>query len=244
MRADTRSAGRACENGDVGPQGEVGSVNVGVPRAVRAKSGLSGIDKRPVGGAVRVAAPGAGGSGLDGDSICDTENHGGPNQAVYAFAREDLDWWQGQLGRDLANGSFGENLTTRGVDVTAARLGEQWRVGDELILAVTAPRIPCATFAVWMNERGWLKAFTERARPGAYLRVVTPGAVRAGDPITVTHRPDHGVDIGLCFRALTRERELLPRLLAAGDCLEPELRERARDGRGFDIEYGPLIIWE
>lgn len=211
------------------------SVNVGVPRAVRAKSGLTGIDKRPVVDAVRVSAPGVGRSGLEGDSIYDTANHGGPDQAVYAFAREDLDWWEGQLGRKLSSGIFGENITTVALDVTGARLGERWRVGEELVLAVSGPRVPCATFAVWMGERGWLKAFTTRARPGAYLRVLAPGQVKAGDAIEVVHRPEHDVDIGLTFRALTRERGLLPRLLAAGGDLGPELRERALAGRGIDV---------
>lgn len=215
------------------------TVNVGLPVEVRTKSGLSGIDKRPADGPVHVSIPAVGRSGVDGDSICDTASHGGPRQAVYAFAREDLDWWQGQLGRSLSNGAFGENLTTMGLDVTSARLGEKWRVGKDVILAVTGPRIPCSTFAVWMNERGWLKAFTRRARPGAYLRVVSGGFVRQGDPIDVVERPEHGVDIGLCFRAITRERDLLPQLLEAGDDLEPELRDLALAGRGFDIDDDP-----
>lgn len=223
------------------PLCRVASVNVGVPRAVRAKSGLSGIDKRSVAGPVRVTVPEAGRSGLRGDSICDTKNHGGPSQAVYAYAREDLDAWQACLGRALPDGAFGENLTTIGVDVTSARLGERWQVGGEVVLEVTGPRIPCATFAVWMRERGWLKAFTDRARPGAYLRVLVPGEIREGDPIEVLHRPDHDVGVGLCFRALTRERELLPRLLGAGDDLEPELRALALEGRGLDLDVEPEV---
>lgn len=215
--------------------GRVESVNVGAPRAVGAKAGLSAIDKRPVEGPVRVAVPLGGRSGLDGDSICDVESHGGPAQAVYAFAREELDWWQAHLGRPLANGAFGENLTTSGLDLSAARLGQRWRIGAEVVLEVTGPRIPCATFAVWMRERGWLKAFTEQGRPGAYLKVVAPGHVRAGDPIESAEPPPHDVDIGLCFRALTTERALLPKLLEAGDCLGPELREAARAGRVFDV---------
>lgn len=242
---ERRRAGRcpspASSSGQAVPvlaQAQVGSVNVGVPRAARARSGVSGIDKRPVAGPVRVGAPPAGCSGLDGDSICDPENHGGPDQAVYAFTREEMDWWQDRLGRPLANGTFGENLTTTGLDVTGARLGERWQVG-EAVLEVTGPRIPCATFAVWMHERGWLRAFTERARPGAYLRVVTPGHLQAGDAIEVRFRPQHDVDIGLTFRALTRERNLLPRLLNAGEHLGNELRERARAGREFELEAEP-----
>lgn len=219
--------------------GQVGSVNIGTPRQVRAKAGLTGIDKRPVPGPVLVSTPGPGVSGLAGDAICDVPNHGGPDQAVYAFAREDLDWWESRLSRSLSSGTFGENITTLGLDVTGARLGERWKVGSDLVLTVTAPRIPCATFAVWVSQKGWLKAFTERARPGAYLRVLNPGQVQVGDRVEVVYRPDHDVDIGLTFRALTRERELLPRLLAAGDDLGPELTERARGGKGFDIDDDP-----
>ena len=218
----------------------VGSVNVGEPRAVRAKSGLSGIDKRPVPGPVRVTIPDAGRSGLAGDTICDTPNHGGRSQAVYAFSREDLDWWEAHLDRALPDGTFGENLTTVGLDISGARLGEQWRVGSDLVLSVTGPRIPCSTFAVWMGTRGWLNAFTARARPGAYLRVIAPGEVRAGDAIEVVHRPTHDVDVGLTFRAFTRERVLLPGILAAGEDLDPELRDLALARRGFDLDDEPI----
>jgi MOSC domain-containing protein YiiM len=234
-----RLRGAACDTGAVAP-GRVGSVNVGSPRAVGAKSGLTGIDKRPVAGPIRVDTPPAGCSALEGDSICDPASHGGPAQAVYAFAREDLDWWQERLGRRLSNGTFGENLTTMGLDVSGARLGERWRIGEDLTVAVTGPRIPCATFAVWMDTRGWLKTFTDRARPGAYLRVVCPGQVCKGDEIEVVSRPDHDVDVGLSFRALTTSRELLPRLLEAGEHLEPELRDLALAGRGFDVDDDPL----
>ncbi|HVC15423.1 MAG TPA: MOSC domain-containing protein [Acidimicrobiales bacterium] len=222
----------------MGTTGRVASVNVGVPRAVR-RGGVSGIDKRPVAGSVRVSSPADGRSGLEGDSICDSVNHGGPAQAVYAYAREDLDWWEARLGVPVTDGTFGENLTTVGLDVTGALLGERWRIGEEVLLEVTGPRIPCATFAVWMHTRGWLTAFTDRARPGAYLRVLVPGTVRIGDELAVVDRPAHDVDVGLCFRALTRERGLLPRLLDAGDHLEPELRSLVGEGRGFDLDEEP-----
>ncbi|MFI0740021.1 MOSC domain-containing protein [Streptomyces sp. NPDC021100] len=215
------------------------SVNVGLPRTAADRSlpgsafaaGLaSGIDKRPVAGPVAVAAPGPkgeAGGGLAGDAVVSWKHHGGDDQAVYAFAREDLDRWERELGRTLPDGSFGENLTTSGVDVSGARIGERWRVGDRLLLEVTSPRIPCRTFADWLGERGWMRRFTEEAAPGAYLRVLEPGEVRAGDPVTVVHRPGHEVSVAFAFRARTTERALLPRVLAAGDGLHPDLRAKA-----------------
>lgn len=184
----------------------------------------TGIGKRPADGPVAVHDPRGGGSGLAGDHIGDTGAHGGPDQAVYAFAREDLDRWEARLGRELPNGSFGENLTTEGLDLAGVRVGEVWRVGDTVQLQVSAPRIPCATFRGRMGEPGWLKTFTADAHPGAYLRVLVPGDVRAGDPVAVLRRPDHDVTVALVFRAEMGERDLLPRLAPGRDDLEPHLR--------------------
>lgn len=191
----------------------VESVNVGQARRSGARGGLTGIDKRPVTGPVTLAVPGAGASGVAGDVICHRRVHGGPDAAVYAYAREDLDAWEADLG-PLSSGVFGENLTTRGLDVTGALVGERWRIGGA-VLEVTDPRIPCSVFAAWLDRKGWVRTFTERAVPGAYLRIVRPGEVRAGDAVVVEHRPDHDVSIGLVFRALAGHPELLPRLLAA-----------------------------
>jgi MOSC domain-containing protein YiiM len=193
------------------------SVNVGRPRPNPWKSvSTTGIDKRPVTGPVAVTAPerkGDGAVGLTGDRVYDVKHHGGPDQAVYAYAREDLDHWERELGRELPGGSFGENLTTVGLDVNAALIGERWRIGS-VLLEVSCPRIPCSTFAGWLDQRGWLRRFTRAAIPGAYLRVVEPGYVTAGDPITVVDRPDdHEVTVALSFRAVTTEPELLPLLV-------------------------------
>ena len=216
--------------------GQILSVNVGRAEPNPYKAAKStGIGKRPVAGPVDVRAPGPKrgglGSGLVGDFIGDTQHHGGDRQAVYAFQREDLDAWQDRLGRELPNGFFGENLTTTGMDVNEARVGEVWQVGRTLRLQVTSPRIPCATFRGWMGERAWAKTFVAAGRPGTYLSVLVPGPVSAGDPVEVVHRPDHDVTAALVFRATTTDRDLLPQLLAAGDDLEPEIAEAARERR-------------
>ncbi|GGP67114.1 sulfurase [Streptomyces abikoensis] len=190
----------------------------------------SGIDKRPVPGPVAVAAPGpkgTAGSGLAGDAVVSLRHHGGNDQAVYAFAREDLDGWERALGRALPHGAFGENLTTTGIDVNGARIGERWRIGTDLLLEVTSPRIPCRTFAEWLGESGWMRRFTQEAAPGAYLRVLEPGEIRAGDRVDVVHRPAHEVTVSYAFRALTTDQSLRAGLLAAGDALHPELLEKA-----------------
>ncbi|MCB5911614.1 MOSC domain-containing protein [Streptomyces pinistramenti] len=209
------------------------TVNVGRPARsahTDADGGRTGFDKRPVDGPVAVAAPGPkglAGSGLAGDSVVDIRHHGGDDQAVYAYAREDLDVWQRELDRELANGAFGENLTTSGVEVTGARIGERWRIGRQVLLEVTSPRIPCRTFQGRMEWSGWIKRFTQAGVPGAYLRVLEPGEIRAGDSVGLVFRPDHDITVGLVFRAVTTRRELLPRLLDAGDALHPEARVRA-----------------
>lgn len=206
-------------------------MNLGRPyRTAEAAIGVTGIDKRPAEGPVAVSAPGpkgVGGSGLAGDTIADLRHHGGEHQAVYAFAREELDAWEKELGRTLPNGVFGENLTTTGLDVSGARVGERWRVGPDVLLEVCGPRIPCRTFASWLGERGWVRTFTRKAQPGAYLRVLEPGEIRAGDPVSRVHVPEHEVTAAFVFRALTAEPGLLPRILVARDALDPEAVESA-----------------
>ncbi|MFF7236031.1 MOSC domain-containing protein [Streptomyces collinus] len=210
------------------------SLNVGRPRPVPytdQPEGVTGIDKQPVDRPVRVAAPGpkgVGASGVAGDAVCDTRHHGGDDQAVYAYAREDLDAWGRELGRPLPSGCFGENLTTEGLDVSGALIGERWRIGSGLVLEVTSGRIPCRTFQGHMGERGWVKRFTRKGVTGAYLRVIEPGEIRAGDPIEIVHRPDHTVTAALQFRAVTTERDLLPGLLVAGEALHTETLAAAR----------------
>jgi len=206
------------------------SVNVGRLRPNPWKPvAMTGIDKRPVSGPVMVTEPGPRGTGavgLAGDQVCDVRHHGGTDQAVYAYAREDLDHWAASLGSTLANGVFGENLTTAGLDVNGALIGERWRIGSSVVLEVSCPRIPCGTFQGWLARADWIKRFTQAATPGAYLRVVSPGPVSAGDPVTIEHRPAHDVTIEITFRALTTSPELLPRLLAAG-ALPDGIRELA-----------------
>lgn len=209
-------------------QGVLRSVNVGTPRdAAWAGIGKTSIDKAPVGGPVEVHR-----LGVHGDQVSDTHHHGGPDQAVYAFAREELDWWAAELGDELRDGEFGENLTTEGLAVDDAELGERWRIGT-VLLEVASVRTPCQDFKVWMGRgghesKGWVRRFAQHGRPGAYLRVLQEGVLQAGDPIEVVHRPGHGVTMRTAFRAVMGEPALLPGLLVV-DGLASRLRRRAEE---------------
>lgn len=156
--------------------------------------GVTAIDKQPVDGALSVKP-----YGVYGDVQADRKNHGGLFQAVYAYAQEDADWWAEQLGRDIPPGMFGENLRTQGIEVSDAEIGERWRIGDRLVLEVTSPRNPCATFQRRMGEPHWVKRFAEANLTGAYFRVLERGAIAAGDEIEVIHRPGHGVTLRKFF---------------------------------------------
>ena len=190
----------------------------------------SGIDKRPVQGRVAV-----GRLGLDGDVQANRRHHGGEGQAVYAYAQEDADWWSAELDRELPAGRFGENLRTTGLDLTGAVLGERWRVGTTL-LEVTASRTPCANFERFWGVPQLVRRFTAHGATGAYLRVLETGDVGAGDAVEVVSRPDHGVTVGLLFRATTTQRRRLPEIAPALDHLplkdRPKLAARiaARTG--------------
>jgi MOSC domain-containing protein YiiM len=186
------------------------SVNVGTEAdmAVGGKPARTAIDKRPAAGPVRV-----GKLGLDGDEVADKENHGGEEQAVYAYAREDLDWWVERLGRELRNGQFGENITTAGLDISAAVIGERWRIGTAVV-QITSPRIPCATFQSWLDEEHWVRRFAAACRPGAYLRVLQPGTVGAGDQAQVLGRPEVRVTVAESMCAFYGDHDLMHRLLA------------------------------
>ncbi len=207
---------------------QVISVNVGQPADAPwlGGPGRTSISKHSVSGPVAVDA-----RGVSGDQVSDTKFHGTVDMAVYAFAREDLDLWAQRLGADIPDGHFGENLTTHGIDVNEALVGERWRVGTA-VFEVCHIRIPCDTFTRWMRETGydatrWSKRFTVEGRPGPYLRVVEPGVIAAGDELTVVHRPDHDVTVSTMFKAMTTQRELLPSLFQVGGGLAAEPRERA-----------------
>jgi MOSC domain-containing protein YiiM len=168
--------------------------------------GRTGIDKQPTTSTVKFEN-----DGVVGDVVVDRKHHGGYDKAVYAYAREDAMWWERAIGREIRNGGFGENLTTEGIDVNAALIGERWQIGSA-ILEVSEPRIPCRVFAGFWDRATLIKDFTEARRSGAYLRIIQEGEITAGDEITVIHRPEHEVTIKDIFDAKAGERGKIAQL--------------------------------
>ena len=196
------------------------SVNVGRPqtRPGGRRYVRSAIWKAPVEGRVAVR-----GVNVDGDEQADLRVHGGPDKAVYAYAIETTRLWEAELGRELGLGAFGENLTTEGLDVDGALVGERWAIGTT-VLEVAQPRLPCFKLGVRMEEPGFLKRFAQSSRPGAYLRIVEEGEIGAGDEIRVVSRPSHAVSMALMSEAILLDHSRLPELLEAEDGLTDEWR--------------------
>jgi MOSC domain-containing protein YiiM len=189
--------------------GRVLSVNVGTVRdfEYRGRPARSAIWKSPAVGKIAVR-----GVNLAGDDQADRNAHGGPDKVVYAYAVEDTHWWQQQIGRSLGHGELGENLTTEGIEVNDALVGERWQIGTT-VLEVSEPRIPCWRLGVRMNDKLFPRQFTEALRPGSYLRLIVEGSVGAGDEIRVVEKPGHGLTIRDVFRIYTRDRDEVERLL-------------------------------
>jgi MOSC domain-containing protein YiiM len=190
--------------------GRVLSINVGRTREFEynGRPAKSAIWKSPVTGRVQ-----ARGVNLEGDEQTDRKAHGGPDKAVYAYAIDDARWWEQELGRPLQCGAFGENLTTEGISVDDARIGERWQIGTA-VLEISEPRVPCWRLNVRMNDEMFVRRFTQALRPGAYLRIIGEGELAAGDGIEVIRRPDHDLTVRDVFRIYTRDRHEVERLIA------------------------------
>lgn len=200
-------------------EGKILSVNVGLPRAFEYDGRLarSAIWKTPVRGRLQ-----ARGVNLAGDDQADRTAHGGPDKAVYAYAAEDLRWWERELGRPLAHGQFGENLTTEGLAVNDALVGERWKAGTA-VLEVSEPRVPCWRLGVRMEDPKFPRRFTAALRPGAYLRIIVEGELGAGDEIDVIERPDHRLTIRDVLRIYAFDHGEVGRLVTV-----PQLSEAWR----------------
>ena len=188
------------------------SLNVGTPQQLSIRRGrpmMSAIVKQPVEGRVRVE-----GVNVAGDAQADLRVHGGPDKAVYAYAREDIAWWEEQLEREIPPGMFGENLTTEGLDVSGALIGERWTIGT-VELEVCQPRQPCSKLGLRFGDLRMVKRFAQASRPGAYLRIITEGELGAGDTIEVTDLPDHAVTIAQVSDAILLDDTLIPQVVGA-----------------------------
>lgn len=189
------------------------SINVGRRRHLthRSFTGSTGIGKEPVATPVQV-----GPLGLAGDAVVNRKHHGGPDQAVYVYRAEDYAWWSVELGRPMAPGTFGDNLTVAGLPGAGAVIGSRLDFGS-VELEITAPRIPCNTLAARMDDPGFVKRFMDAARPGFYCRVIRPGTLSAGAGCSLRDYPGAPVSTLEIFAARSRRCSTaeLRRFLAA-----------------------------
>lgn len=172
------------------------SINLGQERILQRKGRVerTGIFKLPTRNAVKVTK-----LGLEGDVIVSKKHHGGPDQAVYVYGGGDYEWWSKELGVDFAPGTFGENLTISELESAAFNIGDYLQLED-VTLQVTAPRIPCRTFAARMDDSQWVKTFRHAERPGLYCRVIQEGFVKTGDPVSIEGYTGETVSIIEMFR--------------------------------------------
>ncbi|MBI4762041.1 MAG: MOSC domain-containing protein [Chloroflexota bacterium] len=172
------------------------SINIGAERQQQRNDYVetTGIYKLPVDRPVEIKS-----LGIEGDAICDQKNHGGPDQALYIYGSADYAWWEQELGQKLAPGTFGENLTISDLESAAFNVGDYLHIG-EVTLQVTAPRIPCGTFATRMSDPQWVKKFRAAERPGLYVRVIREGVIRAGDAVTVEKYAGETISIVEIYR--------------------------------------------
>jgi MOSC domain-containing protein YiiM len=205
--------------------GRLESVNVSLPRSVQLgdRALMTGIFKKPVEGRVPLSS-----TNLRGDSQADRKVHGGPEKAVYAYSLEDTRWWAELFDASLEPGAFGENLSTTGLDVSGALIGERWSIGSTL-LEVSQPRLPCVKLGLRFGDPRFVSMFAAAGRPGAYLRVLAEGQLGAGDAIEVVHSPGHGITCALVAHVVLRERKRAAEVLAAPE-LSDEMRAMLRDG--------------
>ena len=203
-------------------RGVVRSVNVAEVREFshRGKTVRTGIWKQPAPGRVQVGT-----EGIEGDAVVDRRFHGGVDKAVYAYSVEDYAWWSEELGEELEPGRFGENLTTEGLDLSSALIGDRWRVGTALLEA-SEHRSPCYKLAHKMGDESFIRRFAKALRLGAYLRVIEAGEMGTGDEIEVIDRPDHTITVQLLGRAHLGEPELASQVLVA-PALSADWREWA-----------------
>jgi MOSC domain-containing protein YiiM len=172
------------------------SINIGKERIQQRKDYVetTGIYKLPVNGPVEIKS-----LGIEGDAICDTKNHGGADQALYIYGGTDYAWWSKEIGQKLAPGTFGENLTVSELESAQFNVGDYLHIG-EITLQVTAPRIPCGTFATRMDDPHWVKKFRTAERPGLYVRIIKQGVVKAGDEVKIEKYTGETISIVEMYR--------------------------------------------
>ncbi len=178
------------------------SINIGKEQTQQRKDFIetTGIYKMPVNEPVKIKS-----LGIDGDAICDVKSHGGVDQALYIYGGADYTWWSQELGKELAPGTFGENLTISELESAQFNVGDYLHIGS-VTLQVTAPRIPCDTFATRMGDPQWVKKFRAAERPGLYCRIIKEGVIQAGNSVSLKNIQTKLFPLWRCIANITTNK--------------------------------------
>ena len=223
------------------------SVNVGMPKNVqwRDQTVYTGIWKAPVEGPVMVRR-----LNVDGDGQGDLGGHGGEQRAVMVYQIESYDFWRTYLGRDdLAPGHFGENFTISGLADDEVCIGDRYRIGGAEF-EVTQPRVTCFRVGMRLGEPKMPSLLVSQHRPGFYLRVVTEGAVCAGDDIVRTRRGRHELsvaDVDALLYLPNRNTEQLRKVVdvpALSPGWQQSFRDMLNESASATTEIGVEPAWD
>jgi MOSC domain-containing protein YiiM len=202
------------------------SLQVGRPADLPSPAGtiLSAIVKQPAEGPVTLRA-----LDFDGDEQADLSVHGGPDKAACCYPTEHIPKWEEWLGVPVPYGAFGENLSLSGILEEDVYIGDVFEIGGATV-QVSQPRGPCFKLAA-RHRRKEMPAIMARAGiSGWYFRVLTEGAVQAGDELRLTERVSD-ISVAEVMRVTYRDRDDPDALI---DVLAvPELAAQWREG----LEY-------
>ena len=111
------------------------------------------------------------GLGLAGDS------HAGSEKEVSLLAIESTQRLCRETGISAAPGSFAENITTEGIELTSLPIGTHLKVGEARLMVIQIGKDPSQPHTYSYQGHSILP------KEGVFCKVVESGEVRIGDPI-------------------------------------------------------------
>lgn len=186
-----------------GAQFEIVSINVGKPVAVehKGRNFMTGIYKQPAKEPIFLSS-----LNLDGDAQADLVHHGGRDKAVCVYCYDHYAHWEKELGRPLACGAFGENLTVRGLREEVVCIGDVFQLG-EAVVQVSQPRQPCFKLAIKYDLPDLPVRLQNTGFTGFYFRVLKEGWVSKDHPLQLLEPHPMRVTVAWANRIMHHEKQ-------------------------------------